>query len=153
MTTTVSVSVGAQGRIADAGLFAHSDFRQTLDRGFLNNPPEQPLPNSETVTPFMFIGDDAYALHADLMKPYSHRHLKYQERILNSRLSRARRVVENAFGILANRWRLFRITIPLHPDNAGKVTLAAVCLHNFLRDRHSETYTPPGLADEEDEDH
>lgn len=147
------VSVGAQGRIADAGLFAHSDFRQALDQGLLNIPPPQPLPNSEAVIPFTFLGDDAYPLRADLMKPYSHRHMDHQERIFNYRLSRARRVVENAFGILANRWRLFRTTIPLHPDNVGKITLAAVCLHNFLSERHSDAYTPPGLADREYEDH
>ncbi|XP_067272628.1 uncharacterized protein [Pseudorasbora parva] len=140
------VSVGAQGRIADAGLFAHSDFRQALDQGLLHIPPPQPLPNSEVFVPFMFIGDDAYPLRADLMKPYSHRHTERQERIFNYRLSRARRVVENAFGILANRWRLFRTTIPLHPNNVGKITLAAVCLHNFLSEGHSEAYTPPGTG-------
>lgn len=147
------VSVGAQGRASDAGLFAHSDFKRALERGLLHIPPPQALPNSDAVVPFMFVGDDAYPLRTDLMKPYSHRQLDQEERIFNYRLSRARRVVENAFGILANRWRVFHSTIILHPDKVAKITMAAVCLHNFLREQRSEAYVPPGLADREDPDH
>ncbi|KAL1277301.1 hypothetical protein QQF64_023974 [Cirrhinus molitorella] len=101
----------------------------------------------------MFVGDEAYPLRTDLMKPYPFRQLDHSQRVYNYHLSRARRVVENAFGILANRFRVFRSTILLHPDSVTKTTLASVCLHNFLCDRRSEAYMTPALADWEDVDH
>lgn len=147
------VSVGAQGRASDAGVFAESDFKQALDRGLLNIPPAKHLPGSDVQAPFVFLGDDAYPLRTDLMKPYSFRQMDYQQRVFNYRLSRARRVVENGFGILANRWRVFLTTIMLNADKVQKVTLACVCLHNYLCEIRSDTYAAPALIDSEDGDH
>lgn len=65
------VSVGAQGAASDAGVFAESDFKQALDRGLLNIPAAKPLPGSNIQAPFVFIGEDAYPLRTDPMKPYS----------------------------------------------------------------------------------
>ena len=41
-------------------------------------------------------------------------------------------MVENAFGILANHWRLYHHHIYLNPDNVTKVLKATVVLHNIL---------------------
>ncbi|CAM4682527.1 unnamed protein product [Leuciscus chuanchicus] len=129
-------TVGTQGRVSDAGLFATSDLRKALDKGLLNVPPPEELPRSDVFLLYMFVGDEAYPLRTDLMKPYPFRQLDHNQRVYNYRLSRARRVVENAFCILANR-----------------ITLASACLHNFLCERRSEAYMPPALADWEDADH
>ncbi|KAK7160675.1 hypothetical protein R3I93_008363 [Phoxinus phoxinus] len=148
----VYVNVGAQGRLSDGGLFAHSDLHRAMETGRLNFPPPEPLPNTTTVVPYMFVADDAFPLRTDLQKPFPHRQLDHDQRIYNYRLSRARRVVENAFGILANRLRVFRTTICLHPDKVVKITLASCLIHNFLRERRSE-YVPPTLTDQETDDH
>ena len=66
---------------------------------------------------FVVVGDDGFPLKKYLMKPYPHQGLSREKRILNYRLSRARRIVENAFGILANRFCVFMTTIHLSPDN------------------------------------
>ncbi|KAG9267065.1 hypothetical protein AMEX_G19742 [Astyanax mexicanus] len=149
----VYACVGTQGRISDGGVFAHSDLRVAMDRGLLHAPPEEPLPNSNITMPYMFIGDEAYPLRPDLMKPYPFRSMNKDQRIYNYRLSRARRVVENAFGILANRFRVFRSTICLEPNKVVTITLACLCLHNFLRQRRSEAYVPPAYVDAEDANH
>ena len=70
--------------------------------------------------------------------------------IFNYRLSRARRIIENSFGILAARWRIFRRPMLVEPDRAVCYTKAAIALHNFLRTEESSTYCPPGFVDAED---
>lgn len=62
-------------------------------------------------------------------------------RIYNYRLSRGRRFLEYAFGILANKWRLFHTPITLNPEHVVKT---ACVLHNLIRVRdgvHSEDAT------------
>ena len=63
--------------------------------------------------------------------------MTHQQRAYNYRLSRARRVVENAFGILASRFRCLLVTLPLTPQRVIKVAHACCVLHNFLRQKNS----------------
>ena len=85
------------------------------------------------------------------MKPYPARDLDDEKRVYNYRLSRARRIVENAFGILASRFGVFQKPIPLCPEKVEVLVLAACVLHNFLRSRSSSEsiYSPPGTFDSE----
>ncbi|CAH2088473.1 unnamed protein product [Euphydryas editha] len=80
------------------------------------------------------------------MKPYPGIHeRRNKKRIFNYRLSRARRIIENDFGILCVVFRVFTKPIPLKPANCELVVIACVYLHNFLR-RNSVSrsmYTPP----------
>ena len=73
-----------------------------------------------------------------------------QERIANYRISRARRIVENAFGISTSRFRVFRKAISANDDTAIEVTKAVVILHNFLMtDWHNNVYCPSNFVDHE----
>lgn len=83
------------------------------------------------------------------MKPYSYHSLTRDECIYNYRCSRARRLVENAFGILAMRFKCLLTTMGLKPANVTRVAKACMTLHNNMRIRY------PGLQntdlDREDE--
>ena len=132
-------NVGANGSASDAGVFNNSRLRPALEQNTLGFPPPEPLPGDDRDLPYFFVGDDAFPLRTWLMKPYSRRGMIHAERVFNYRTSRARRVVENAFGILAHRWRCLLTTLQLAPDNATAVVQAGITLHNLLRTRY------PGL--------
>ena len=98
----IYVDVGSYGADSDAGIFRHCAHALEQDKAGL--PPDEPLPDSQTDVPYFLVGDDAFAIRSWMLKPYSKREMTAAERIFNYRLSRARRFVENAFGILANRY-------------------------------------------------
>uniref|UniRef100_A0A9J8D3C2 DDE Tnp4 domain-containing protein n=1 Tax=Cyprinus carpio carpio TaxID=630221 RepID=A0A9J8D3C2_CYPCA len=98
------VDVGFNGQISDGGVFEGCSLQNALENRTVNIPASAPLPGSNQLTPYCIVADEAFPLKEYLMKPYPNRRLSVQQHIFNYRLSRARRVVENAFGILANRF-------------------------------------------------
>ena len=148
----IYLDVGASGRAGDAGLFNDSLLRNALTENALNIPP--PI-NIEGISGgkinYHIVGDDAFSMTKTMMKPYPHRHLDKTKRIFNYRLSRARRVVENAFGILAHRFRVFLTTIKLSPERVTYSILASCCLHNYMVEKNKQTYT--SVCDDENADY
>ena len=92
----------------------------------------------------MLVGDDAFPLKPNLLKPYPHRGLDDRQIVFNYRLSRARRVSENAFGILVNRFRVLSRTIHLEPDTVRIIVECCLALHNFLRTENDVRYSQQG---------
>ncbi|XP_063819192.1 putative nuclease HARBI1 [Pseudophryne corroboree] len=82
---------------------------------------------------FVFVADEAFALHENIMKPYPQRHLTREKQIYNYRLSRTRRIVENTFGILSSRFRIFLMAINLQVEKIDWMVTACCVLHNYLR--------------------
>ncbi|XP_073405529.1 phosphomannomutase 1 isoform X2 [Dendrobates tinctorius] len=99
----VAVDIGAFGRGNDSQAFKNSDIGQRLYGNQFIFPMPRPLPNTEgPPQPFVMVGDEAFQMCQNLLKPYSSRDLDHTKRILNYRLTRARRTVECAFGILVS---------------------------------------------------
>ena len=138
----IYVDVGVNGRVSDGGVFRESDLAEALNANSLNLPNDEPLERGGMPVPFVIVADDAFPLQRHLMKPFPARDLTQNKRIFNYRLSRARHNVENAFGILANRFRIFLTTIALSPEKVEIITLAACALHNFLCTERDNTYVP-----------
>ncbi len=128
------VEVRAHGSAGDAQVFNNSELKEAIDCDALNIPAPEPLPYDDKAMPYFIVGDDAFALRTWLQKPFSLRLLTMNERIYNYRLSRARSVVENAFGILANRFRCLHRTLQQRSTVVTSIVLACVCLHNMLRE-------------------
>lgn len=99
--------------------------------------------------PFVFVGDEAFLLKENLMKPYPNKGITHNEKIYNYRICRGRRIVENAFGILANRFQVLQITIKTRLKSTEIIVLACCALHNYLR-RTSSTYLTLTSVDWED---
>lgn len=79
------------------------------------------------------MGDNAFALRTYMMKPYGNKDMTRKQRIFNYRLSRARRVVENSFGILANSFQVLLTTMMHEADTVRLIVKTFVLLHNLMR--------------------
>ncbi|KAH7950199.1 hypothetical protein HPB49_020901 [Dermacentor silvarum] len=121
-----------------------------MHEGKFNLPPAATLPRSERVCPHVFVGDEAFQLRPDFMRPLPGSRTAPEEVIFNYRLSRVRRYVENAFSILVSRWRIYERHINMEPENAHIILKATCVLHNFLSSNAASTYCPRGYADFQD---
>jgi len=143
--------VGSPGSNSDCGIFNDCQLPQALERNTIGFPEPDTLPHDDPKVPYFFVGDDAFPLRTFMMKPYANRYLKEDERIYNYRTSRARRVVENAFGILAMRFRCLLGTLGVVPDTAIVITQCCLVLHNLMRMRYPNLQNID--VDQEDDDH
>lgn len=141
------VDIGCNGRISDGGVFGKCSFAQAMHENRLNFPPPLALPHRQIPMPYVLVADDAFALEVNLMKPFPGRNLNTSQRVFNYRLSRARRIIENAFGIMAARFRVMRSPINLDAAKTRKVTIAVCALHNYLITRNKANYAPPTAFD------
>ena len=133
----IYVDVGEYGSNTDGNVFKFSRFGSRFMEYKFDVPGLKRLPNfqQEGPLPHIIVGDEAFPLLHNVMRPYPGKAegtMNREEAVFNYRLSRARMVVENAFGILAQRWRIFSRKIPLSTKNVDKVVKAACVLHNYL---------------------
>uniref|UniRef100_A0A3B3SIP3 Zgc:194221 n=1 Tax=Paramormyrops kingsleyae TaxID=1676925 RepID=A0A3B3SIP3_9TELE len=133
------VDVGSYGRTSDGGSLSNSTFGQALRDGTLGLPEDALLPGAEHLgpQPHVFVADEAFPLRRDLMRPYPGANLCSRHRVFNYRL-----IVENAFGILAAQWRIYRRVIGISPANVDICVKATCVLHNFLRRTASTRVMP-----------
>lgn len=129
------VDIGSYGRHCDASIFEESAFYKNLQQNTLNIPCGRRIQDGENLLPYVFVGDEAFGLSKNLLRPYGGNNLSITKKIFNYRLSRARRYIECSFGILANKWRIFHRPINVCVDFAADIVKACCILHNFVRER------------------
>lgn len=130
------IDVGGYGRTSDGGILANSAFGQALRDGTLHLPPDQHITGADHrgPQPHVFVADEAFPLRRNLMRPFPGRGgLSPEQRVFNYRLSRARLVVEDAFGIWSAQWRMFRREVEVYPEVVENCVKATCVLHNFMR--------------------
>ena len=119
------VDVGGNGAMSDAQIYNASELRDCLEDGSIGFPDPDPTPNDNRDMPYFLLGDDAFGLRTYLMKPYSIRDVARTQQITNYRISRWRWVVENDFGLLANKWQLLLTTMMQKPETVRTIVVFA----------------------------
>ena len=147
ITSSSGLTSAAIAATPDSQLFLDCDLCQHLEDGTLGIPLVEPLVGDTTPNrkdfPYFILGDDALPLHNWIMKPYSCKDLSRSERLFNYRLSHARRVVENAFEILANWWHCLLSHMQQCEATTTKIITSYIHLHNMMHTRY------PSLQDSE----
>ena len=85
--------------------------------------------------PFWIAADDAYTCSSSVLTPWSGRNLKPDEDAFNFWLSSSRIHIEQAFGILVQRFGILWRPIELHYRRVPQLVLALCKLHNICIDR------------------
>ena len=114
-------------------------------------PKPRKLDSTGTLYPYVFLEDDAFPLRPNLLKPYAATNLEIQKFVANYRISRARRIIENCFEILAASFRVYRRPIHAKAESVVSITKACVAMHNYLMANKSfeSRYCPQGFVDHE----
>lgn len=137
------ISVGDYGRNSDGRVINSTGFFQAIESNHLKLPNPKPLPNTvDPQFPYFFIGDQGFPLRYYLFRPYPKKSQNDVKRAFNYRLSRPRKTVECAFGMLAHKFRLFLSQIECQPDKAVLIVKAACVLHNFIKVHDGKSTTP-----------
>ncbi|WKX96155.1 hypothetical protein Q1695_012532 [Nippostrongylus brasiliensis] len=114
----VIYDLGASGRLTDAGVFMNSAMKAFLEEHDCDFPGPVDLGSAGRV-PCHFLVDQGFRLTPRFLRPYSSTETAADPRkaYYNYKLSSARRVVENYFGILASRFRVLLRPMNETPDN------------------------------------
>jgi hypothetical protein len=137
-----NVNVGWPGRVHDARVLSNSTLFEEAQAGRLL--PDKPRTLCGVSVPVVILGDPAYPLLPWLMKPYvQHGNISQQQKSFNYRLSKARMVIENAFGRLKGRWRCLLKRNDTATEDVPNMITACCVLHNICevhRDEFSDVW-------------
>ena len=142
--------LGHYGSNNDSDVLAKSEMGQLIEAENIGIPDAAKYSTCDfDPLSYFFVGDEIFPLKTWLMRPYPGS-LTLEQRIFNYRLSRARKTIENAFGILCARWRIFYTPIRAKVENVENFVLACLALHNYLRITDNASYCPSGFIDSYD---
>lgn len=147
----MDIYTGWPGSVHDARVFANSTIYKKGMEGQLFHNLTKEVDGEDL--PVVLLGDSAYPLLPWLMKPFPHNGvLSRDQQHYNYQLSRARIVIENAFGRLKARWRCLMKRLDVKPQNTALVITACCVLHNIC-EVHGEEFDIDWLSEHDDHDH
>lgn len=124
-------NIGAPGRCNDSQLYEDSSLKKFV----LENFDKKIQCISGVDVPVYLIGDSAFRLSKNMMKPYPYGLERNDaERHFNYSLSKCRRLVENAFGQVKARFRRIGRGLEGTIENATIIIQASCILHNVLNE-------------------
>ena len=154
----IFIDVGQYGSTSDSTILKNSELGRCLKLYSLNIPSENIADKNyfkdgePFISLYYMVDDEIFQLKDYLMHPYPGTRsgkLPTDQAVFNYQLSRARHVIENAFGILAAKWKLFHKLICADKENITSYILAGVALHNYLQQTENTSYCRCGFVDSE----
>ena len=116
------VDIGDYGRLSDGSVFSRSNIGIAMENNIINLPATRQLPGTDKLFPYVFCRGSHISTKSYVVKPYPRVAIQMPQRIANYYISRARRIIENEFGIATTRFRLFRRVITA--ENRTQVDLS-----------------------------
>ncbi|XP_064384383.1 uncharacterized protein LOC135333340 [Halichondria panicea] len=143
-----NIYIGWPGRVHDARVFVNSSLYMKGQGGTLFPDWKQTICGQ--AVPLLVLGDPAYPLLPWLLKAFiDHGSLTAEQKLFNYRLSKARVIVEHAYGRLKGRWRCLLKRNDVLIRDVPCLIAACCVLHNICEDCH-ETFHDDWIQDETD---
>ena len=119
-----AVDVGQYGSGNDSGVFVNSEISKAFESNSFNVPEAEHVQGCADKLPYVTVVDEGLSLKQYQMRPYPGKNLTEKRAIFNCWLSRARRIIENVFGILVARWQIFHCRIRANVATVERIVLA-----------------------------
>lgn len=102
----ISVDIGGFDKNSDAGIFEVSNMGKRFEANMINAPKRKSLSGQNNSCHYVIIGDRTFSLKPYLLRlfPYIQSKADGLKQNYNARHCRPKKVVEHAFGILAQKW-------------------------------------------------
>lgn len=123
------ISVGFPGSMHDGRVLRNTTLYNRAERNEILRNPVIPV-GDRLIGPYL-VGDSAYPLCSWIQKPFPEATNDPSEKHFNQQLSKARVVVECAFGILKSRWRILQKRLDSSIGFSCQAAVACIVLHNF----------------------
>ncbi|XP_065318833.1 uncharacterized protein LOC135926831 [Gordionus sp. m RMFG-2023] len=135
------IEVGFPGSISDRSIFTKSLFYEGMIRKIIKIPNPNFLLSTDILSPYIFVGDDAYPLLDFIIKPYK-TNLNDNKNNFNNKLSKARVSIERCFGILSAKFRHLYKPSETNITNTIQIVKTDCLLHNIIIDLEGNDCTP-----------
>ena len=115
-------------------IYSNNSIGRCIDNNVLNFPQPKLIGNyrDNILFPYVFVADEGFAMKRNMLRPYCRSDaIDEAKYVFSYCLSRLRRVIENTFGMLASRYRIFRRPIIAHIETVVNITKACLALYNF----------------------
>lgn len=134
------IDVGGYGKNSDGDIFEASSMGKRINSSTMNIRISSPLVGQNELTPCVWFEEEAFLLRPYLMRPFPYRYSRNNEGkdTFNKRLCHARRTVENPFGILVQKRRVFLRPLEVKVDSAKLIVKTACVLHNYLKSKNCD---------------
>ena len=120
--------IGQAGRQSDGSVYKNSNFGYAIDQNLLNvHAPSNNTSSDGKYYPHVFVAGYAFQMKNYMPKSCPRSDRDIEKRVFDYRLSRSRRIIENSFGILEARFRIFR-----RPINAQLETVCSITKQLWL---------------------